>query len=468
VSVQITADGSCELNLVAPPGTELGGYTCAFWLRLPTIGVSDLPLPIFSMVDSDDDQLQLVYDYSGLALAVPAEPLAYVAEPPPAETWIFVAITILHSSHSMAVRWALPCDPFDAARTIATSSESWVNWFNIDVILLGRNNAPERSPGVAFAMARQWEDELTEGPLLAEKLSATIVTDAYAWSSNPLAGTADTSDETGNENFPYLYMLDVAPDEPVLCGGATDAWNCECQDERIDRTLGELRTDLMIRLGFAAQALNPPPGMAALLNSFLQSAQRILYRKYEVLRTERYFRWICIPGTRFYGIRADDGDDVCDLRLDPYKVRWVGIEDLNGQWAELICGIPPERYTNLVNNWRSRPSRYEIRQCIEIYPPPDRAYALRVRGHFGLQPFTLDTHQTTIDSETVFLHALGTAKRHYRHPDAPDYFNQLTDYIGSLVSGAHHTRRYVPRAGVLPELPRPTMDQFYDGDGNPE
>jgi hypothetical protein len=246
---------------------------------------------------------------------------------------------------------------------------------------------------------------------------------------------------------------------------AADEWNCECQDERPDRTLLELRTDLLIRLGFAAQLSSPGPGQVALLNSFLQNAQRLLYRRFSVLRTQRFFRWPMTAGQRFYGIRDDDGDDVCDLRLDPYKVTWVGVEDTNGHWQELICGIPPEHYT--VTN-RGIPQRYEIRQCIEVHPAPDRAYALRVKGHFGLQPFTLDAHQTSIDSEAVFLHALGTAKRHYKHPDAADYLQQLSDYIAALVAGSHHTRRYVPGAGQRTPLTQPRLDQFLDGNGDPE
>ncbi len=74
----------------------------------------------------------------------------------------------------------------------------------------------------------------------------------------------------------------------------------------------------------------------------------------------------------------------------------------------MIRGSPPMLYTMIDKPWR--PARYDIRQCIEIYPAPDTTYWLWLRGHFGLLPFAADGDTTTIDSALVFLHAVGTAK----------------------------------------------------------
>lgn len=265
------------------------------------------------------------------------------------------------------------------------------------------------------------------------------------------------SDGWDGVSAPAIYSGQVAVGDPVVLASA---FNCDCADERTDRTLAELRVSLLRRLGFSAQAENPPPGMAELLDDFLCDAQNQLYRRYASLRTERYFRWTMIPGTRFYGVRGDDNDGACDLRLDPYKITWVGIEDLNGSWIPLICGIHPTLYTSVAQ--QGIPSRYEVRQCIEVFPVPNAAYILRVKGHFGLQAFAADTDQSTIDSEAVFLLALAQAKAHYRQPDAGNYFGQANSYIGSLVAGSHHTRRYVPHASELAPLTRPRMVSWDD------
>lgn len=83
-------------------------------------------------------------------------------------------------------------------------------------------------------------------------------------------------------------------------------FNCDCESTSTYETLLQLRTRMMVRLGFAVQAATPPPGMATLLDDFLRSTQKTLYRKNPVLRTERFYRWTLLQGERFYGIRDED------------------------------------------------------------------------------------------------------------------------------------------------------------------
>ena len=84
------------------------------------------------------------------------------------------------------------------------------------------------------------------------------------------------------------------------------SFNCECVDDNDNLTLAQYRVKMLQRAGFAAVASNPPPGTAALFNTFLQDAQDVLYRKYPALRTRRFFRWSLIQGERFYGLREND------------------------------------------------------------------------------------------------------------------------------------------------------------------
>lgn len=223
--------------------------------------------------------------------------------------------------------------------------------------------------------------------------------------------------------------------------------------------LGHLRFRIMVRLGFSNQATNPPPGMAQLINDFLQSAQSYLYRRYTALHTRRFFRWKIVPGQRFYSLKDNDEDVLGNFHLDPAKtIEWVGIQDTRNVWYPMIQGIPPSLYTMLTKPWR--PARYDIRQGLEIYPAPDQTYYLWVRGNFGLLSFVQDSDVTTLDSELVFLHALANAKAHYGQPDANNIEAQANAYRGELIAGTHQTAHYVPGTRAVPPAVRPTLTQF--------
>lgn len=223
------------------------------------------------------------------------------------------------------------------------------------------------------------------------------------------------------------------------------SYNCACDDENPSRTLSELRTELSARLGFAAME-TLPPGQSTLLTSFLQGAQRQLYRQYRVLRTERYFTWDMETGVRFYDLDANA--DECTKQLDARMITGVYISDQDAWWRPLVKGIPAECYSwENVTGW---PQRYEIRQCIEVWPAPSSDdLRLRIKGHFGLEAFEADGDQCTIDDEAVFLFALARAKAHYGQPDAANYQQDAMNYIKNLVAGAHETARYVPGEPIV-------------------
>lgn len=228
-------------------------------------------------------------------------------------------------------------------------------------------------------------------------------------------------------------------------------FNCNCDEGFYGtETLLELRTSMLERLGYASQADNPPPGMARLVDNFLRRGQEFLHRRHRSLQTERFFSWPMVVGERFYDI--PENQEACTKRLDAYKISGVYVEDLNGQWLPLICGIPPVYYT--MANFNGLPARYEVRQCIEVLPAPSATYTLWVKGQFGLNRFTEDDDRTTLDSELVFLWALANAKNHYGQADAADTALQAQAYLRELVAGAHGTRRYIPgTVEVPPETP---------------
>jgi hypothetical protein len=229
-------------------------------------------------------------------------------------------------------------------------------------------------------------------------------------------------------------------------------FNATCDEGFYDaETLAGLRYDILVRLGYAAQAANPPPGMADLIDNFLKRGQAYLYRRYKALHTARFFSWTTTVGERFYGLR--DNIDDCAKKLDPSKILEVWIEDSNGAWLPVHRGINPGCYTSASEN--GLPARYDVRQMIEVFPAPDAEYTLWVKGHFGLMRFTEDTDICTLDSELVFLWALANAKNHYGHADAQDIAAQAQVMLRELVAASHGNARYIPGAEPLPAATRP-------------
>ncbi len=224
-------------------------------------------------------------------------------------------------------------------------------------------------------------------------------------------------------------------------------------------TLKILRDRILIRLGFAAQLATPPPGMAALVNEFLSSAQTQMAQRFPELVTERFYTWTMIAGTRFYSTSGDDeGVTAPDFILDPKKITWIGIEDLNAAFYPLREGIDPTLYTTESKD--GFPRRYEIRQSIEVFPAPADAYKLQVKGRPLNFVFAGDSDIATIDPELIFLLALANAKAHYNQPDAGVYFTQATNHLGQLVAGSHGTKRYTPGAVEVERRSQPSLITF--------
>lgn len=242
-------------------------------------------------------------------------------------------------------------------------------------------------------------------------------------------------------------------------------YNSACFDGTVPTdTMANLQKRILIRLGFANQAANPPPGMATLVQDFLTSAQKYLYKRYVQLHTKRLFRWKVNPLQRFYSLKDNDEDVLCNYQIDPVKsIDWAGIQDTRNVWYPLIQGIPPQLYTMIDKPWR--PARYDIRQAIELYPAPDQTYFLWIKGHFGLMSFSASTDKTTLDAELVFLHALANAKAHYGQPDANNIESQANAYRAELIAGTHQTAHYLPGTIAVPPAVRPTLIQFDGSNG---
>lgn len=293
------------------------------------------------------------------------------------------------------------------------------------------------------------------------------------------------------------------------------------------KTLAQIRTDIVKRLGFAAMLATPPPGLNLLLDSLIQTAYEELYFRYHMLRTLRWWQIDVVQGSRFYDVPYEGAYSgaLTDLTLTPGTPdtldraagSWITDGFVTGQqirlvdsnasdgvytvgasvaalsmeltsnsgiaaqaagnqmtvsevgfvnmefrklseawvldgttWSALKDGIPSHLF-NQTSQYI--PSFFELRERVEIWPEPDKAYELYFQAHLGMTPLTADTDRPAIDDKPVFLMALADAKAHYGQPDARVYYRQLEVHIGKLNAGTFGTKRYIH--GEEPQTPLP-------------
>lgn len=137
--------------------------------------------------------------------------------------------------------------------------------------------------------------------------------------------------------------------------------------------------------------------------------------------------------------------DFTNMEMRDLHEAWV----LDGTtWSELVGGIPAGMFNTTT---AGRPTHVELREFIEIWPVPNKAYTLYLKAHAGLEPFGADTDTPSIDEEVLFLYALANAKAHYGQADANAYYRQAEVLISKLNSGNYDTRRFIPYdSGTVP------------------
>lgn len=178
------------------------------------------------------------------------------------------------------------------------------------------------------------------------------------------------------------------------------------------RTLGDIRSDIQIRLGFglAGQAgiVNSP-----LIDSMILSAQNQLYEQFDFLELKRIYESSTGSNQSLYDYPVD-----CNVeRIQGIWTKWNGIyypltEHIDASDRGWNPGGPPQKY--------------ERRDQIEIWPvPADNSYSLRIEYIKTLDSLVASSDRVSIRDELVFLHALSNAKAHYRQTDAATYSSQL-------------------------------------------
>lgn len=256
-----------------------------------------------------------------------------------------------------------------------------------------------------------------------------------------------------------LQPIPAGFDQPVLVNGGNSDYNRDlCYNAPVDydsgrfvdpraQTLAQLRTRIIVRLGYSAQSASPPPGMAQLVDDFLNDANQQLFERYPVMRLSRWWTWQTEVGQRYYDVPID-----CTDFLDLRHVEGAWLQD-DEAWFPLVAGINPLLFNQVM---LSLPQYYELRSTIELWPVPDKAtYRVHLKGQAGVTPMVADDDFPAVDSEAVFLHALANAKSHYGQPDAARYDRQLEIYIGRLTAGSHYSKRYIPGESPAVGIPLP-------------
>lgn len=190
----------------------------------------------------------------------------------------------------------------------------------------------------------------------------------------------------------------------------------------LNRTLGELRSELASRLGYGAAGANMGQ-LIPILDNFLFSSQVQLYWGFD---------WRVLRAHVVDTIGANQTNVDFPAEIHPDRIDWISVKYSNVWTPPLERGISAEMYTS--QDRVGVPTHWDMNAAsgsaqIEFWPETDTTYEYRVFGMAPLSRFTQDNDRTTIDSDLVVLHALGAAKLHYRHPDAERYLGLLVELM---------------------------------------
>jgi hypothetical protein len=216
------------------------------------------------------------------------------------------------------------------------------------------------------------------------------------------------------------------------------------------RTLGDLRGELLARLGMASAGASAGANVA-LLNSFLRNGQAQLYWAQDWIKLKKFYDSSLGVNQVLVNYPTTPAPGVHEERVLKIEVN-IGTT-ATPQWRTVLPGIDAAD-RDVVNNtgW---PCEMFADQ-IELSPKNDTIRTLRIWGIRKLDAFTTDGHASTLDDELVLLFALANAKAHYKQPDADSYANQVTGIL-SAIKGKSFTKRSFNRRDEVYAAPKPVV-----------
>jgi hypothetical protein len=180
------------------------------------------------------------------------------------------------------------------------------------------------------------------------------------------------------------------------------------------RTLGELRSILLARLGMGAMGASGGANQA-LVDSFLSNGQTQLY-------WAQNWKHLTAYEDKQLGVGQNQIDYPTACARDRRLLRISTV--YSGQWRDMVEGIETEMWSTM--DTQSYPLRFERYAQVLVYPKADQLYTLRFWFVADLAPFTEQNDRASLDDEMVLLHALANAKAHYRQQ------GQLSTLLASL------------------------------------
>lgn len=219
------------------------------------------------------------------------------------------------------------------------------------------------------------------------------------------------------------------------------------------RTLGELRAELLARLGMGGMGASGGAN-GALIESFLRNGQAQLYWAQDWKHLTDYEDKTTGAGQNLYDYPLAGAMGSAGCQRDRRVLRVEVL--INGQYTQLGEGIGTGHWSTM--DTLGPPARYERLAQMLVYPKADAGYTMRVWFVADLGRFTQPDDLCTLDDEMVLLHALANAKAHYRQPDAKMYEGQLNALLSSL-RGQSLGRNGVMRRGDMAATPeiKPTV-----------
>lgn len=194
------------------------------------------------------------------------------------------------------------------------------------------------------------------------------------------------------------------------------------------RTLGDLRAELLVRLGMGGMGASGGAN-GALIDSFLRNGQSQLYWLQDWKHLQDWKDTTTGVSQNLYDYpTAGTMDTAVGCARDKRVLRVETV--LSGQYVPVTESITTAMWSTMEQ--RSNPQRFERLKQILVYPKADAAYTLRIWFVGDLARFTETGDEATLDDEMILLHALANAKAHYRQPDAQAYQGQLNELLGSL------------------------------------
>lgn len=208
-----------------------------------------------------------------------------------------------------------------------------------------------------------------------------------------------------------------------------------------NKTLGELLTELRVRLGFVAQG-SAAKNNEATLKSYLQEAHDFVFTELDppVMRKESIVR------TQANSSLYDWHDDTNGEDIDPASVISVWVKVSDAIRYPLTYGITQTDKSS--ESQRQQPEKYDtLNGQLQVSPVPDRVYDLIVEHTAVKSRFTQASDRPSVPDRLVFLYALANAKAHYRHPDAQAPAQAFQTMLNKEKTRQKEGRRYFASPG---------------------